>query len=603
MLQICFPHAQKIPKDSIISRYIEFHDKIGIPLNNFYDIRNRYSQTATMSYLSSFGKKSTLKVTSENDNLTAFIYYKNGEYYIGISPIYFLEETYDGIDNKIEYAVLAINSLLIHEGCHAAYSNLIEMSKKGRQYFEDVVGVLRYYDLYFRINNIIEDIYIEQKCAIEQPYLYKFLGLFRRYVAAPVYGYNQIAEQYENEKSASLYLNMLLYHTNPDVFDERRVHDLQWLINELSGLVYTNDTQRLKIAKKVYDYILENFADEAEEEDKKAAQTNGDEGLGDLTEEELEELKKIVKDILDENPREIGEIKKTIDIKESANKYIDDPLTKLEKKIEYIDLTHVPQNGRFKQVFDDNSGGFVEALKSKFRTGIDNVRYNDKQGKLKPARILIGNMFKQEDKTIKQKPPYVAFLMDYSGSTARKASGKNYSISDAILTSTLHCATALRKARINYSVFAHTTGDRDCAVYGVSSYNGYLGGNKRVTTYNEEVEFAKLDKIGKSGNADGGALRAVFEVLDKGGDIDYNDVYIIVVSDGQPTESVWGKRADVELMEEIERLRKLNIKVFSFVAVEDEELKRYCDNLYGSEFSLYSVGESFIKSFRKAVSV
>lgn len=600
LLKIFPEHIKFLPEENVVKDFIEYIGKFDRVDRVFlYNI----GKNSVYSFLSSFGQK--INVIPDKKTVTASIVYnpKTNFYDVRINPVWFLYNTYENTEVPIQYGILVTTSFLIHEGLHAAYT--------GREFLSDVNGKIleligKEYannNFFFRIFNVIEDTYIENKCFYEQPYLYRYIELLRNNVMTTNVFYDRVVEAYNEKQNIETFLDMVYLMTNKEYRQQSYHDEFQWYLDDLKNDVFSSDSvvDRLLFAKKVYDYFKENYEEEFEK--KKLEEPSQSEFVNNLTEEEIEDLEKHIEDLITRNMSEISKIEQQLNklnnIDEQKQK-VEDPVLLNEgvKRVKFVDLGNKFFAGDYKPIFPDNTRGLNKELEEKFR---DSLSFNQPRNSGYFSPHLTPRIFQNNSAIFLRKPheevktkPYVTLLLDISGSTRGGGVFENIMCNAYWVMKSLY-------GSIPFAAFAHTTmhynGENAALIYKIGSYNGYLHNkHKTTTTKNYSKRLNTLKSAENNGNADGTVIKYL---VDNNTNSDLNN-YFIVVSDGLPADSFDGRKsAEQELKEAIDNARRLKYTVLSFSVVESviDNNKR----LYGSKYSVNAVGENFIKNFRRVM--
>lgn len=174
--------------------------------------------------------------------------------------------------------------------------------------------------------------------------------------------------------------------------------------------------------------------------------------------------------------------------------------------------------------------------------------------------------------------PAVNIVIDVSGSTASTNDNvrRNTLAADmADVAYTLH--TILADAGVPVATYAHSTNHRTASeVYFIAASNGAIGydGYPDHCVDNLKERFDKASHMyAYSGNCDGMALAFVTDRFPE----DNPDRIVIMINDGEPSESFSGQTAINDLLSSVERAWSLGVKVFAFAAIPQvlRNLKRF----------------------------
>ena len=181
-----------------------------------------------------------------------------------------------------------------------------------------------------------------------------------------------------------------------------------------------------------------------------------------------------------------------------------------------------------------------------------------------------GKVFAKRDsekKTLKRVE--VIINIDMSSSTHGR-------IFNGELTAAYEMAKALRRARIPFSVFGHTSkGHDDPKIYHIFSYD------MKVTNVDLEERFEMASRIKLSQNFDGVVIDYLSEKF-TGRDANR---FMINLSDGEPAApSYYGNAAETHTMKMIARARRKGIVVMSISVVGSVVGSN--DRIYGSKWNL-----------------
>ena len=146
---------------------------------------------------------------------------------------------------------------------------------------------------------------------------------------------------------------------------------------------------------------------------------------------------------------------------------------------------------------------------------------------------------------------------------------------------TYNLAYVLQQRGFKFSIFAHTTSDSDCMVYGIYSNIGNIENNLSKLGLKNALD--KMLKLERNNNADGKAIEFVAKKFTSAN----NSKVLIVMSDGQPSAKYYlSDKAKGHTKNEVIKLRNKGIKVMSVSLVK--RVIKTNDEIYGKENNIFA---------------
>lgn len=549
---------------------------------------------------------------------------------IYIPTTYFLDEFYElfgwpngsqHIDNFMKLAT--INGSSIHEAMHVIRTGkycekdkFAALDKVAKQYFEN-------HEAFGTLVNIVEDIHIEEYGRLFYQSVSKFLDDKNDILFPPF-----LLEEFELELTVSSIINFMSFFKNTKTIKsgDSRINDLEPYINKL--MEARNPGLEIKERLQIAIDIWEMFAnDDDVEKDEKAMQQPSSDGDDEKSQQQKKGEKnlkgtssqsgngnedKIMKVFVEASEAADKQAKMKA-IESSHNKQIEiESMNKFDKftaetfgvdefNVDYIDV----MDSKFKRyatfstelvISDDRFlkiGRFLRYARQQKTTPGRPRNIGTQVNRNQLHRIATdGKVLQFKDhRSMKKGKPQVVFLIDLSGSMRWN------SMYARVLKASKGAFESLMRAGIPCAIYAHTTSEKTCLVYGISSFQMPLGQDGKIrTTTDFEARFNKAIQTDKRENADGFAINHVSKCFKS----TPGTKILYVLSDGSPNAPGYrGRDADNHTSLSASIARENGIQTYSMSLVSDVVDDN--NNIYGKEYNYDLSGENLDHVFREIV--